>query len=149
MAAKCRNITYILDGDQTVAVNENIAIKYWHILANGVFGKRDATGNTFYYLMNHLGSTRAVVNSSGAVVEAHDYAVGIPLGLPVWPADARQGLPERQRDEGEVYGEGKRQRDRVGLFWGAVLLGYRRQVVECGCFSTQVHRMVTFSLHLQ
>jgi len=62
-------------------------VKYWNPLANGVVGRRDAAGNKFYYLKDHLGSTRAVVNASGTVVEAHDYAAGIPSGLPVWAAD--------------------------------------------------------------
>ncbi len=70
---------------------------------------------------------------SGTVVEAHDYAAGIPSGLPVWAADAGERLPEWQRDEGEVYREGAGYGDQMGLLWGAVLLGCWRPVVECGC----------------
>ena len=69
---------YILHGDQTVAVYQNGAVKYWNILANGVVGRRDAAGNKFYYLKDHLGSTRAAVNAAGTVKEALDY---YPFGL--------------------------------------------------------------------
>ena len=94
-----------MDGDQTVAVYENGAVKYWNILANGVVGRRTASGETLYYVKDHLGYTRAVVDEAGNVNEALDYAKDIPSGLPVWASNARQGLPERQRDKGEVYRE--------------------------------------------
>ncbi len=69
---------YILDGDQTVAVFENGAVKYWNILANGVVGRRDASGEKLYYLKDHLGSTRAVVDGACTMKEAVDY---YPFGL--------------------------------------------------------------------
>jgi len=42
-----------MDGDQTVTVYQNGAVRYWNILANGVVGWRDAAGNKFYYLKDH------------------------------------------------------------------------------------------------
>ncbi|GEM_PF-7076756 len=68
-----------MDGDQTVAVYENGAVKYWNILANGVTGRYEpGSGAKFFYLKDHLGSTRVVVDAAGTVKEALDY---YPFGL--------------------------------------------------------------------
>lgn len=70
---------YIMDGDRNLAVfNENGSLTYWNVLANGVVGRMEANGDRFYYLKDHLGSTRAVMNTNGAVVESYDY---YPFGL--------------------------------------------------------------------
>ncbi len=84
---------YIMDGDQTVAVVKDGVVEYWNILANGVVGRRDAAGSKFYYLKDYLGSTRAVVNSSGTVVEAHDY---YPLGLLMPGRDYLSGVRTKE-----------------------------------------------------
>ncbi len=93
---------YILDGDQTVAVYENGTVKYWNILANGVVGRRAASGEKFYYLKDHLGSTRAVVNSSGTVVEAHDY---YPFGLLMPGRDYQSGSETKEKFMGKEWDE--------------------------------------------
>ena len=85
---------------------KNGEVRYWNILTNGVRGfYRSCSGSKLYYFNYNLGSTCVVANSTGTVIEAHDYAKGIPSGLPIWLINARAHLPERQRDEGEVYGE--------------------------------------------
>ena len=69
---------YIMDGSLNVGVfDENGLLKHWNIVAGGVAGRVES-GGKLYYLKDHLGSTRSVVNESGAVVESHDY---YPFGL--------------------------------------------------------------------
>ncbi|RMG23209.1 MAG: hypothetical protein D6732_24955 [Methanobacteriota archaeon] len=90
---------YILDSDQTVAVYENGAVKYWNILANGVVGRYEpGSGNKFYYLKDHLGSTRAVINASGSVVEAHDY---YPFGLLMPGREYQSGSETKEKFTGK------------------------------------------------
>ena len=107
----------------TVRFREAIPLgKYWNVLANGVAGRYEpGSGNKLFYFKDHLGSTRTVVDAAGNVKEALDYAKGIPSGLPIRFTHARPHLPERQRDEGEVYGEGMGCGDPLGLLWGALL----------------------------
>ena len=69
---------YIMDGSLNVGVfDENGLLKHWNIVAGGVAGRVES-GGKLYYLKDHLGSTRALVNETGAVVESHDY---YPFGL--------------------------------------------------------------------
>ncbi|MEW6196681.1 MAG: RHS repeat-associated core domain-containing protein [Bacteroidota bacterium] len=47
-----------------------------NILSNGLVGKielTDSTDNRYYYLKDHLGSVRCVVDNNGSVVSAQDY----------------------------------------------------------------------------
>ncbi len=70
---------YIMDGSQNVGLfTENSSLTYWNMVANGTAGRLKAIGDKLFYIKDHLGSTRAVVNESGAVVESHDY---FPFGL--------------------------------------------------------------------
>jgi RHS repeat-associated protein len=56
-------------------VYENNSLKYI-LTANGYI---DSEGHYFYYVRDHLGSNRAVMNSSGNIVQATNY---YPFGLP-------------------------------------------------------------------
>ncbi len=70
---------YIMDGGQNVGLfTENSSLTYWNIVTNGTAGRLKTNGDKVFYIKDHLGSTRAVANESGTVVESHDY---FPFGL--------------------------------------------------------------------
>ena len=69
---------YVMDGDQTLAVIDNSGFSHFNLVGNSTFGRWEPGGARRYYLKDHLGSTRAVVDSNGTVLETFDY---YPFGL--------------------------------------------------------------------
>ena len=77
---------YVMDGMQTLAVLTQDGLSHMNLVGGGTFGRIEAntsgaitTSNTRYYnITDHLGSTREVVNNSGALAETFDY---YPFGL--------------------------------------------------------------------
>lgn len=76
---------YVRDGMRLVGVfDENNNLKSWNLGgAVGLVGRADPDPHAFlpvhrYYVTDHLGSIRAVVNASGTVIEGRDY---YPYGL--------------------------------------------------------------------
>ncbi len=72
---------YILDEDQILGVIKDDSLLYWNIWGNGTIGRAEPNAGSldnFYYLQDHLGSTRQVVNETGFVQEAYDY---YPFGI--------------------------------------------------------------------
>ncbi len=72
---------YILDDDQILGVIKGDILLNWNIWGNGIIGRVEKNAvnlDHFYYLQDHLGSTRVVVNDTGMVMEAYDY---YPFGI--------------------------------------------------------------------
>ena len=68
-----------MDGSQNVGLlAENGSLTYWNMVAAGTAGRLKANGDKFFYIKDHLGSTRVVVNTAGNVLEILDY---YPFGL--------------------------------------------------------------------
>ncbi|MFV1882913.1 MAG: RHS repeat-associated core domain-containing protein [Balneola sp.] len=67
--------SYIRGADgQTIAVYENGSIDKWNILSVGdVVGTVTSGGAKEYFVKDHLGSTRTVVNSSGTAIAYFDF----------------------------------------------------------------------------
>ena len=68
--------TYYIRGadGQTIAVYENGSIDKWKLLSGGeVIGTESSAGAKEYFVKDHLGSTRTVVNSSGTAVAYFDF----------------------------------------------------------------------------
>ena len=71
---------YVTDGQQTLAVVDNSGFGHFNLVGNEVFGRYTDSGARRYYITDHLGSTRAVVDNSGNVLETFDY---YPFGAPM------------------------------------------------------------------
>lgn len=69
---------YVMDGQQTLAVIDENGFSHFNLVGNSTFGRWEPGGARRYYITDHLGSTRAVVDNSGNVLETFDY---YPFGL--------------------------------------------------------------------
>ena len=71
---------YLLDGAATVGMVEGGSLSHWNVVlpSGEVVGRHLASGGRHYYLKDHLGSIRAVVDGSGSAVETRD---DYPFGL--------------------------------------------------------------------
>jgi hypothetical protein len=105
---------YLLDGAATVGVVAGGSVRFANLLTpdGRVIGRYTANLDRRYYYTDHLGSTRAVVDGSGTVVETRDDYPYIPLRSIsrlrlVWPPHARSHARRG------VYGEGGLHRARL------------------------------------
>ena len=88
---------YVRDGSATLAVVEGGSLKHWTLTLPGgeVIGRVGSGGSSRrYYLKDHLGSIRAVLDGGGGVRETRDY---YPFGLPM-PGRYEEGSPPTQED---------------------------------------------------
>ena len=88
---------YVQDGSATLAVVEGGSLKHWTLTLPGgeVIGRVGSGGSSRrYYLKDHLGSIRAVLDGGGGVRETRDY---YPFGLPM-PGRYEKGSPPTQED---------------------------------------------------
>ena len=88
---------YVRDGSATLAVVTGGSLKHWTLTLPGgeVIGRVGSSGSSRrYYLKDHLGSIRAVLDGGGGVRETRDY---YPFGLPM-PGRYEKGSPPTQED---------------------------------------------------
>ncbi|MFV1883202.1 MAG: RHS repeat-associated core domain-containing protein [Balneola sp.] len=67
---------YIMDGATTLGVADaNGNIKYWNLFGQDLFGRMELSPQVKkkYYVKDHLGSTRQVIDDSDTMVETYDY----------------------------------------------------------------------------
>lgn len=86
---------YILDNDRILGSYQDGNLQFWNIFGNGVIGHALVVGGLenpgggedpvepgsvtrYYYLKDHLGSTRVIFDEDGAIKAAYDY---YPFGL--------------------------------------------------------------------
>jgi len=88
---------YVRDGSATLAVVTGGSLKHWTVTLPGgeVIGRVGSGGSSRrYYLKDHLGSIRAVLDGGGGVRETRDY---YPFGLPM-PGRYERGSPPTEED---------------------------------------------------
>jgi len=56
-----------------IAVYQSYALDYWNVWGSNNEGRIKSTGMKYFYLKDHLGSIRAVINQNNVLVEAQDY----------------------------------------------------------------------------
>lgn len=101
---------YLLDGAATVGVVAGGSVRFANLLTpdGRVIGRYTANLDRRYYYTDHLGSTQAVTDPSGTVVETRDYYPFIPLRSIsrlrlVWPPHARSHARRRHEREGGLH----------------------------------------------
>ncbi len=107
---------------EVLASYKNGSHDYWNIVRpdGSVIGRREGS-TRLYYHRDHLGSTRAVVNASGTVVQTYDY---YPFGLEMPGRSLTTGSTARERFTGHERDE------EVGLDY----MQARRYAAEFGRF---------------
>ncbi len=56
-----------------IAVYQSYNLDYWNVWGTGNEGRIKSTGMKYFYLKDHLGSIRAVINQNNIIVQAQDY----------------------------------------------------------------------------
>ncbi len=56
-----------------IAVYQSYTLDYWNVWGTGNEGRIKSTGMKYFYLKDHLGSIRAVINQDNVMVQAQDY----------------------------------------------------------------------------
>jgi len=116
---------YLMDAEITTGVFENsgtgFELQHWNLLGLGVEGRYVPGSGYRYYYKDHLGSTRAVVNATGTILDATDY---YPFGLAMpgrshtTAPGTKEGFTGHERDDevGLDYMVARRYSSELGRF---------------------------------
>jgi len=87
---------YVRDGSALLAVVQGGSLKHWNVVMPGgeTIGRVRSGGTHRYYIKDHLGSIRAVLDGSGNARATRDY---YPFGLPM-PGRHEKGSPPTKED---------------------------------------------------
>jgi len=73
------NIFYVRDvAGKEIAVYDGAVLKQWNLWGLDNVGTMKANGNKLFYMKDHLGSIRAVMDTTNAIVAAYDYDACLP-----------------------------------------------------------------------
>ncbi|HEY3251805.1 MAG TPA: hypothetical protein VGK25_11890 [Ignavibacteria bacterium] len=56
-----------------IAIYNSSALQQWHFYGLDMAGHMKSDTTKYYYLKDHLGSTRVMINSTNTVISANDY----------------------------------------------------------------------------
>jgi RHS repeat-associated protein len=90
---------YIMNGSEMIAVMKNGTVNYWKTS----YGRYERSANysftARYYLTDHLGSTRVVIDESGTRLEAFDYyAFGLMMPGRGFGNNTKERFTSKERD---------------------------------------------------
>jgi len=115
---------YVRDvSGKEIAVYHSYDLDHWNVWGTDNVGKINANGNKFFYIKDHLGSVRVVLNSSNQIVAANDYDCwGYPLENRSYQSDdIDYKFTGKQRDAETGYDYfGARYYDARIANWGSV-----------------------------
>jgi RHS repeat-associated protein len=90
---------YVRDASgKEIAVYDRGNLEYWNVWGRDLEGKIKAEGSRYFYLKDHLGSIRAVLDESGNIFEARDYD---PWGHIIREIDNSDNDPTRNKFTGK------------------------------------------------
>jgi RHS repeat-associated protein len=117
---------YIYDGEEVVkdSLSDGTTVDYWNGLGvDNKIRQVRTPGRTFYYLQDHLGSTRALTEANGSVFEQMTYD---SFGDSAGSVRTRYGYTGRERDEltGLYYYRARWYDPQVGRFISEDPIGF-------------------------
>lgn len=118
------DVYYVRDlSGKEIAVYHSSNLDHWNVWGTDNVGKINANGNKFFYIKDHLGSVRVVLNSDDQIVSAIDYDCwGYPLENRSYQSDdINYKFTGKQRDDETGYDYfGARYYDARIANWGSV-----------------------------
>ncbi|MEQ9263611.1 MAG: RHS repeat-associated core domain-containing protein [Balneolaceae bacterium] len=91
---------YIMDGGVVLAVTDATGtIKHWNLYGIGLIGRQATNGDQRFYVYDHLGSTRQVVDDNNVIKETYDY---YPFGALIrasFDEGTKEGFTGKELDE--------------------------------------------------
>ncbi|MCX6157374.1 MAG: RHS repeat-associated core domain-containing protein, partial [Ignavibacteriae bacterium] len=104
-----------------IAVYQSYTLDYWNVWGSNNEGRIKSTGMKYFYLKDHLGSIRAVINQNNVIVQAQDYDTWGHIARTWDSTSADYKFTGKERDQESSYDYfGARYYDaRVGR-WGSV-----------------------------
>lgn len=80
-----------------MAIYYGSTLQQWNLYGLDQIGHMKADAGKFFYLKDHLGSTRAVIDTLNQVVSAQDYPEGMPSARPVGLYSGKPELSDRKQ----------------------------------------------------